>query len=45
LVKVNVLVPAETVEVEDNVRLGVFAEDTNTVFDILLPKGVIKEIV
>ena len=45
LVKVNVLVSAETVEVEDNVRLGVFAEDTNTVFDILLPKGVIKEIV
>lgn len=45
LLKVNVFVPVATVEVEDSVRLGVFALDTNTVFANLLPKGLITVIV
>lgn len=41
----NVLLPAETVEVEDSVRSGVFADDTDTVLDVTLSKGLLKVIV
>ena len=45
LVKDKLLVPEETVGVEDRVRLGVFPNDTDTVFVILEPKGLIRVIV